>query len=257
MAIAHKLTSSSEEYAILTGWSCSPVADGRGLGLEVSGRVGPGDRAACCNRGISSDTISHEDIRECDGPSNEILKVLEEIELLELSHVRVDEWRIDGASGEVLVWVHSTVVSELFERVVLLTDTIAGSCAPGWGVRLGRSDDSHEVCKNTKLVDREVEVSSCHWNWSRLLDESRFVRELHELKRHEHSWVEYVAVQRVDPRATVGKGWLTSSSLEGDLSGRELLALGWVVPGRVVDGFAGVDGAMWVPWVGMLVGLRV
>merc|ERR1719157_519635 len=101
MAIAHKLTSSSEEYAILTGWSCSPVADGRGLGLEVSGRVGPGDRAACCNRGISSDTISHLDIRECDGPSNEILKVLEEIELLELSHVHLDEWRIDGASGEV------------------------------------------------------------------------------------------------------------------------------------------------------------
>jgi len=179
--------------------------------------------------------------------------------LLELSHHRdgVNEWRIDGASGEVLVWVHSTVVSELFERVVLLTDTIAGSCAPGWGVRLCRSDDSHEVCKNTKLVDREVEVSSCHWNWSRLLDESRFVRELHELKRRVRSSGDHSTVRGELPRATAGKGWLTSSSLEGDLSGRELKALGWVVPGRVVDGFAGVDGAMWVPWVGMLVGLRV
>jgi len=186
MATAHKLTSSSEEYAILTGWSCSPVADGRGLGLEVSGRVGPGDRAACCNRGISSDTISHEDIRECDGPSNEILKVLEEIELLELSHVHLDEWRIDGASGEVLVWVHSTVVSELFERVVLLTDTIVISYAV-WNGDGGRV--SHGICKNTKLVDLVSEFSSSNCLWFRLLDESRFVRELHELKRREHKAV--------------------------------------------------------------------
>jgi len=174
--------------------------------------------------------------------------------LLELSHHRdgVNEWRIDGASGEVLVWVHSTVVSELFERVVLLADTIVISCAVSWGGGV-----SHAICKNTKLVDREVEVSSIRCNWSRLLDESRFVRELHELKRRVRSSGDHSTVRGELPRATAGKGWLTSSSLEGDLSGRELKALGWVVPGRVVDGFAGVDGAMWVPWVGMLVGLRV
>ena len=70
--------------------------------------------------------------------------------MLELSHHRdgVNEWRIDGASGEVLVWVHSTVVSELFERVVLLADTIVISCAVSWATW-----DSHSVCKNTKLVD--------------------------------------------------------------------------------------------------------
>jgi len=163
------------------------VADGRGLGLEVSGRVGPGDRAACCNRGISSDTISHLDIRECDGPSNEILKVLEEIELLELSHHHVVCLNsIDGASGEVLVWVHSTVVSELFERVVLLTDTIVISYAV-WNGDGGRV--SHGICKNTKLVDLVSEFSSSNCLWFRLLDESRFVRELHELKRREHKAV--------------------------------------------------------------------
>jgi len=80
---------------------------------------------------------------------------------------------------------------------------------------------------------------------------------LHELKRWENNCTTGRGVISVDPRATAGKSWLTSSRLEGDLSGRELKALGWVVPGRVVDGCSGVGGAMWVPWVGMLVGLRV
>lgn len=80
---------------------------------------------------------------------------------------------------------------------------------------------------------------------------------MHELKRWDINFNTIAGVISVDPRATAGKSWLTSSRLEGDLSGRELKALGWVVPGRVVDGCSGVGGAMWVPWVGMLVGLRV
>ena len=80
---------------------------------------------------------------------------------------------------------------------------------------------------------------------------------MHELKRWDINFNTEAVVISVDPRATAGKSWLTSSRLEGDLSGRELKALGWVVPGRVVDGCSGVGGAMWVPWVGMLVGLRV
>jgi len=55
--------------------------------------------------------------------------------LLELTHHRVVcHDSIDGASGEVLVWVLSTVVAELLERVVLLTDTIIISCAISWDV---------------------------------------------------------------------------------------------------------------------------
>lgn len=51
--------------------------------------------------------------------------------MLELTHHRVVcHDSIDGASGEVLVWVLSTVVAELLERVVLLTDTVIISCTP-------------------------------------------------------------------------------------------------------------------------------
>ena len=111
------------------------MADGLGLGLEVSGRVGPNDRAASCNIFYIICTISHSELLETDGPSNEIIKVLEEIVLLELTHHRVVcHDSIDGASGEVLVWVLSTVVAELLERVVLLTDTIIISCAERWDV---------------------------------------------------------------------------------------------------------------------------
>ena len=113
------------------------MADGLGLGLEVSGRVGPDDCAACHNVVDINLTICLQGIRESDGPSNEIIKVLEEIKLLELSHHHL-VWlkSIDGSSREVLVWIHCTVVTQLFERVVLLTDTIVISCAPSWGIAL-------------------------------------------------------------------------------------------------------------------------
>ena len=80
---------------------------------------------------------------------------------------------------------------------------------------------------------------------------------MHHLNSRNFLFGEHITEHLIDPRATTGKGWLTSSRLEGNLSGRELNALGWVVPASHVDGFSGVDGAMWVPWVGMLVGLRV
>ena len=79
------------------------------------------------------------------------------------------------------------------------------------------------------------------------------MRELHEQESWESAFLGTNAF--IDPSATTGKDWLGCSGLEGDLGGRVLKALGWVVPARHVDGFS--DGAMWVPWVGMLMGLRV
>ena len=72
---------------------------------------------------------------------------------------------------------------------------------------------------------------------------------MHEEERRESVYWSTICV---DPGATTGKDWLGGSGLEGDLGGRVLNALRWVVPGRVDNSEFGVV-AMRVPWVGMSV----
>ena len=105
---------------------------------------------------------------------------------------------------------------------------------------------------NSKLVDCEFEEVTlvCKSFVDILLDEGRLVRELHEQESRESACL--VTTDFIDPSATTGKDWLGGSGLEGDLGGRVLNALRWIVPGRVDNSEFGVV-AMRVPWVGMSV----